>query len=137
MKSYCVYTMIACAAAMAGCATSANRNHASMTFYSNPSGATISSQGQNLGNAPQVKVWTLRDGQNSAVSAPVVATWESGATATATFDLTAGQHGAWTFQRPQDVPGLQTDVQWAKHLQQQQHNSTEFQFMMDLAKFSL
>lgn len=104
---------------LAGCA-SIGRDQNQITFDSNPPGATISSGNETWGVAPQTRIWTLAKGQRTAVSAPITATWISGAKSTITMNLQAGQEGAYTIIRPQGVAGLEIDVQWAMHLQQQE-----------------
>lgn len=103
---------------LTGCST-LGPNQTSVTFDSNPPGATISSGAESWGTAPVGRVWTLAKGRTTAESAPITATWISGAKTTITMSLTAGQVGAYTINRPQGVAGLETDVQWAIHLQQQ------------------
>lgn len=101
---------------LSGC-TAIQPNQASIRFDSNPPGATISDANETWGVAPQTRIWTLRDA--TAVTGPVRATWVSGATTTVRLNLTAGQEGVWSFQRPQNAPGLDQDIQWARHLAQE------------------
>lgn len=110
---------------LAGCATPLQSNQAKIEFYSNPPGATISTGKGSVGRAPATLVWTLNNGQSTAVSEPITATWVSGATSTITINLTAGQAGAYTFNRPQGVAGLDSDIQWAMHLQQASQHKSE------------
>lgn len=101
---------------LAGCVAP---NQTSITFYSSPPGATISTETRNFGTAPAEVIWTLPGPGARAVSEPVTATWMSGARASIRINLVAGQEGAYTFERPAGVAGLESDVQWAIHLQQQ------------------
>lgn len=110
---------------LAGCATQLQPNQAKIEFHSNPPGATISTGKGNFGVAPAALVWTLSNGQATAVSEPITATWVSGATSTITINLTAGQAGVYTFNRPQGVAGLESDIQWAVHLQQISQRKSE------------
>jgi len=110
---------------LAGCATPLQSNQAKIQFYSNPSGATFSTGSGSFGGSPATLVWTLNNGQATAVSEPITATWVSGATSTITINLTAGQAGVYTFNRPQGVAGLESDIQWAIHLQQASQRKSE------------
>ena len=110
---------------LAGCATPLQSNQAKIDFYSNPPGAAISTGKGSVGRAPATLVWTLNNGQATAVSEPITATWVSGATSTITINLTAGQAGVYTFNRPQGVAGLDSDIQWAIHLQQASQQKRE------------
>lgn len=103
---------------LAGCA-SIGEDQSQIEFYSNPPGATLSYGNETWGVAPQTRIWTLAKGQRTAVSAPITATWISGAISSITMNLLAGQEGTYTIVRPQGAAGLETDVQWAMHLQQQ------------------
>lgn len=110
---------------LAGCATSLQPNQAKIEFHSNPPGATISTGKGSVGYAPVTLVWTLNEGRVAAVSEPITATWVSGATSTITINLTAGQAGVYTFNRPQGVAGLDSDIQWAIHIQQASQRKSE------------
>ena len=101
-----------------GCTTSLPPNQTRIMFYSNPAGATISTPGHNWGVAPQQLIWTLNAA--TSLSEPITATWVSGATTTTKMNLIAGQDGSFTLQRPQGVAGVDGDIQWAIHLEQQQ-----------------
>lgn len=103
---------------LAGCST-LQPNQTRITFDSNPPGATISN-GSISGTAPLELIWTLNNGQATVLSEPITATWVSGATTTNQMNLKAGQEGAYTIVRPQGVAGLDSDIQWAIHLKQQQ-----------------
>lgn len=108
--------MVLSCAVLTGCASVApNQNR--ITFDSNPPGATISDSSGTWGVAPQIRIWTLNS--PTAVSNPIVATWVSGAKASIKLNLTAGKDGSWIFQRPQGAPGLDQDVRWAMHIEQQ------------------
>ena len=103
---------------LAGCATPLQQNQTRITFSSNPPGATISSGSELRGVAPFAIIWTLDKFHNN-VSGPITATWVSGATVFVTMRLTAGQEGSYTINRPAGVAGLEQDVQWAIHIEQQ------------------
>ncbi len=109
---------LAIAVMLTGCAT-IDQNQTRIAFSSQPPGATISSDGKVFGVAPQSLTWTLSNGQKTTISTPVTATWVSGATVTITMKLTAGQYGTHLFTRPIGVAGLDADIQWAMHLQNQ------------------
>lgn len=102
---------------LTGCA-SLQPNQASVTFDSNPPGATLSDSSGSWGIAPKTRLWTLTG--STAVTNPIKATWVSGATASIRLTITAGQEGSWNFQRPQNAPGLDQDLRWAMHLAQEQ-----------------
>lgn len=108
-----------------GCATQLKSNQAKVDFNSNPPGAIISTENGNFGHAPATLIWTLNNGQATAVSEPVTATWVSGATSTIRINLTAGKAGAYTINRPQGVAGLDADIQWAINLQQASQRKRE------------
>ncbi len=113
---------------VSGCA-----NQSSITYYSNPAGATISTDRQVFGVAPQKLLWTLPSGQKNITSENVTATWQSGAKATVTYLLPRGHKGQHTFQRPQGVAGLDVDINWAIHVQQmenQNNNTVNMIYMM-------
>ncbi len=90
-------------------------NQTQATITSNPPGATISGTDFS-GTAPQILIYTLNKGQATA-SAPITVTWVSGATTTRELKLVAGKSLNYVIQRP-DVPGIDTDVKWAIHLQE-------------------
>jgi hypothetical protein len=102
---------------VSGCA-SVQPNQARLTIDSNPPGATLSDSSGTWGVAPQTRVWTLTG--PTAVTNPIYATWVSGATASVRLNIKGGQEGSWSFQRPQNAPGLDQDLRWAMHLSQEQ-----------------
>lgn len=104
---------------LSGCSTIAP-NQNSITFDSNPPGATFSSGNEVWGVGPVTRIWTLNGSQARSVSAPITARWVSGATTNFTMNLQAGQEGSYTIDRPQGVAGIEADIQWAIHLRQQQ-----------------
>ena len=103
------------AALFGGCA-SVDKDENEITFESNPPGATISMGAQVWGVSPQTKTWTLAPGVSHTQTAPITATWVSGAKATARVPLDAGRREKFVFQRPSGFPGLDADIRWAMHL---------------------
>lgn len=101
-------------AILIGCATAPDEFEA--TINSNPPGATISEGGKTVGVAPVTVRWQMTPG-TTARSAPLTATWVSGAKQTNQFHLIAGKSQEFLIERPNKVPGLDTDVNWAIHLQ--------------------
>lgn len=118
LKGGAMRILLLVALILAGCST-LQPNQTRITFDSNPPGATISN-GSISGTAPLVLIWTLNNGQATALSEPITATWVSGAITTNRMNLKAGQEGAYTIVRPQGVAGLDSDIQWAIHLKQRQ-----------------
>jgi hypothetical protein len=105
---------------LAGCQTyQPNPNETKIMFYSNPAGATITAPGITYGAAPRLLIWTFTDEQTTLVTAPITATWVSGATTTTRINITKGKDGSYVMQRPQGVAGLDSDIQWAIHIEQQ------------------
>lgn len=100
---------------LTGCATPLGPDEAAVTFSSNPPGATITTAA-GTERAPAVARFKLNPGQQTAVSSTVTARWVSGASASARINLKRGNLH-YVFQRPQGVPGLEQDVQYAIHLE--------------------
>ena len=106
-------------AATCGACGGIDSNQIAVTFDSNPPGATIYSNGENWGVAPVTRVWTFAQRQATA-SLPVTAKWISGASANVRLSFPVENFGTtrtYTFERPQGVAGLESDVQWAIHVQ--------------------
>jgi hypothetical protein len=110
---------------LAGCATPIQPNQNGIVFQSNPPGATISSAGVIWGVAPVGRIWTFTGGRTTDVSAPITARWVSGATSTTRLNLVAGKEGTYVFNRPVGVAGLEADVQWAIHIQQEARRKSD------------
>lgn len=102
---------------LTGCGTIGS-NQTRIKFASQPLGATITSNGESRGVAPQSLIWTLNEGQKTAISKPITATWISGATVTTSMQLTAGQDGTYLFTRPNGVAGLDADLNHEARLRQ-------------------
>ena len=109
-----------CVLLLIGCATPLAKNQTRLTLQSDPPGATISSPSGNRGMAPYTLLFTIANDQSVGITEPITATWVSGAKTTMRIRLIGGQAGFYTFQRPQGAPGLESDIQWAIHVQQQQ-----------------
>lgn len=99
---------------MYGCGTPQNKSF--ITFESNPTGAQISSSGQQFGQAPATIVYTFKQNRGEAVL-PVTATWVSGAQSTVQIRFVGGSEGGFIIQRPANAPGLEVDAQIAMQLQ--------------------
>lgn len=98
----------------AGCAVPVAKNQARISISSFPEGAVISS-GNISGTSPQLIRWTLPGPTGYAL---VTATWVSGAQRIVRLNLSGGTDGGYVIARP-DVPGLQTDLQYAARLHRQ------------------
>jgi hypothetical protein len=98
---------------LSGCATQVQQRQIRATIDSYPAGAILTVLGPNgpSGPAPQTWTWNLKPGSPTG-TIPVMARWVSGATATQTVTIGAGQDMAVSIQRP-SAPGLDADVQWA------------------------
>lgn len=114
--------LITTAALLVGaCASPLKPNQTRVEFLTQPPGATISTGSQVWGVAPV----QLDLPVNAGLSVPITATWVSGAKKTITLNLRAGQVASFTFNRPQGVAGLDSDIRWAMHLQQQKNDSSD------------
>jgi len=110
---------------MTGCASN---NTLTMTYRSDPPGATIYQAGddQNLGRTPTVATYQLspeniKEGHARLRGARAV--WESGASVGVTHfegEIPKGRAGGYTFVRPDEVAGREIDLRFARELQQQQ-----------------
>ena len=117
------YVAIVLCTLLGACAAPLKTNQTRITISSNPPGATISNEdGSAAAQAPHTMTWTLAPGQTAIASAPIVARWVSGATATTRLNLIAGKTQTYTMNRP-NLPGLDADIQWAIHLQGQSSNA--------------
>jgi hypothetical protein len=105
---------------LTGCAA----KQLSVTYNSDPSGATVlAHDGRNWGRTPTTLYYTLTDeeikrGKTSVQGVSVK--WASGATASVkelTNDLTTGLNKSFSFKRPANVPGLDTDMRFALELE--------------------
>jgi hypothetical protein len=99
-----------------GCA-SVPKNQAVVTFYSQPPGAMLYEGDVAWGLAPQTRVYTGSVGQPHLTSKAVTAVWASGARDSRHITMTLGQRQEYMFSRPQDAPGLDTDLGFVNQLQ--------------------
>lgn len=118
-KSSLVLTRFLAAMALIGlvsCAAPLRQDQAKLTVSSNPPGATLTT-GSLSGIAPQT--WIVNNiAGSTTTTAPIRATWVSGATTTVSVTVARGQAQAFTIQRPSNAPGIDADIRWAVHLQQ-------------------
>lgn len=124
-----VYLLVAL---LTGCATVIEPNQAIIELRSEPPGATFTAgdTGMPLGTAPVSKLFTFPGAERFTVSPPIIATWVSGAQTSMRINITPGKW-FYVFKRPANAPGLDADVQWAIHLQQQQSvDAAEFNSAM-------
>jgi hypothetical protein len=100
-------------------------NDVSVTYYSQPPGANIVMGGANRGMAPVRLNYKLTKEMETADSLNIqggYAMWKSGATATTDairLNLLKGRSYSFTFVRPQNTPGVETDLQFADYLRNQ------------------
>ena len=105
---------------LAGCAT----NQLQVTYYSDPPGATVvRPDGTTLGRAPLSLNYSISDADRARGQKTLqglTAQWVSGARvaySTINADLKIGSRMSFTFKRPQNSPGLATDMQYALELE--------------------
>ena len=84
-----------------------------VTVQSTPSGATLSQEGQTMGQTPWVLTYELRDFKACQLTKPLTVTWASGASATQPLQLcpAGGKKKMYTFGRPADAPNIPIDWQ--------------------------
>lgn len=116
-----VIAVAAVAALLTGCAT----NQMSVTYYSDPPGATITqADGRSFGRAPVTLTYPLSEDdkkRGSKTLSGVTAQWVSGARLSypnVNANLAAhGTNQSLIFKRPADAPGLSTDMNYALELE--------------------
>lgn len=105
---------------LVGCAT----NDLTMTYYSDPPGATITgADGRSFGRTPVSLTYPLPEQQRRQGTfrmQGVKAQWVSGATQSYSYidaPLSYGLNQTFTFKRPPNAPGLSTDMNYALELE--------------------
>jgi hypothetical protein len=104
---------------LCGCA-----KQASVTYYSNPTGAEILENGRHLGYAPLELVyrWIPNDDNKCLTPKTITALWSSGASATNekkwVVVCDSGSYAAAVIERPDDVPKVEDDLAFARRLQE-------------------
>lgn len=118
---------LACAlviAAITGCASTGTIKSITVTYYSDPPGASLYSGGKYMGVTPIALSYGIGKNTCNGVQ-PIRLLWASGAEANETelrVCQQTGKYQQFTFSRPTDVPGRATDVQIGM---QSQRNAAE------------
>lgn len=99
---------------LAACAAVAPTGDVTLTYETNPEGATLFEGGRSLGPAPVTRTYPNAAKAETVRTPEVTAVWPSGARETWYTVLPAGADRVATIERPKSAPNLQADLDHAK-----------------------
>ena len=126
-------TAVAAAALFAGCAT--EPRGAKLTYLTEPLGATLYENGQNLGIAPVTRSYPADAGGGQIRTTDITAVWPSGARTSFWTFLKPGDDHVATLTRPAGGANLQADLDNARKYMDAEARAKE-QTRRDLARSS-
>lgn len=132
-------TLLLSAALLAGCATAPSATEVTLSYESQPAGATLFEGGQPLGVAPQTRSYKAQGTATTVRTPDVTAVWPSGAKTVYFTILPLGADRVATLERPAGAPNLQADLDHAKKLaaaNERDSKRTQEALQRDLARNS-